>query len=512
MRTAFAKGFNKIFNRLTITVAIIIVQCVYLAILFFQLTQYASWIEVGFRVLSVFVAVYIIWRDYNPAYKIGWIVLIAVLPAMGAVLYLLFGNKRPSRSLKRRLYPLEKLHREDLKQEENIRMTGIDERLQRTVEYVAEKGPYPAWLHTATRYYEVGDKLFDDMLEDLKKAEHYIFLEYFIIERGRLWDQIFAILKEKAAEGLDVRVIYDDIGSINKLPRHFAHELTASGIRVQAFNPMRPFVSLVYNNRDHRKICVIDGYIGYNGGANIADEYANIIVRFGHWKDSGVRLCGEAVWNYTVMFLNMWNAFRPEDVEYDLFRPHVWHPEEFPSDGIVQPFSDTPLDDENLGENVYMEIVNQARDYVFIYTPYLVPDNEMITALTLAAKRGVDVRLVTPGIPDKKMIYDLTRSHYKTLLEAGVRIYEYTPGFIHAKSFVSDDRIACVGTINIDYRSLYLHFECGTLLIDNSSIMDLRSDAITTFGRSHEITLDNMKTHFFRMLVAALLRVISPVL
>ena len=198
MRTAFAKGFNKIFNRLTITVAIIIVQCVYLAILFFQLTQYASWIEIGFRVLSVFVAVYIIWRDYNPAYKIGWIVLIAILPAMGAVLYLLFGNKRPSRSLKRRLYPLEKLHREDLKQEENIRMTGIDERLQRTVEYVAEKGPYPAWLHTATRYYEVGDKLFDDMLEDLKKAEHYIFLEYFIIERGRLWDQIFAILKEKA--------------------------------------------------------------------------------------------------------------------------------------------------------------------------------------------------------------------------------------------------------------------------------------------------------------------------
>ena len=178
----------------------------------------------------------------------------------------------------------------------------------------------------------------------------------------------------------------------------------------------------------------------------------------------------------------------------------------------MQPFSDTPLDDENLGENVYLEIVNQARDYVFIYTPYLVPDNEMITALTLAAKRGVDVRLVTPGIPDKRMIYDLTRSHYKTLLEAGVRIYEYTPGFIHAKSFVSDDRIACVGTINIDYRSLYLHFECGTLLIDNSSIMDLRSDAITTFGRSHEITLDNMKTHFFGMLVAALLRVISPVL
>ncbi len=512
MHRIIGKIFNILFNRLTLTVAAFVLQTYLLGLLTFRFVAYAEWIDHGFKILAVVLALYIIYRDYNPAYKIGWLFLLGLLPIFGSVVYLLFGSKRPARSLKKRIDPVESAHREDLEQEENLRLTGISNRLQRTAEYVSGQGPYPAWSHTSARYYEVGDRQFADMLQDISEADHFIFIEYFIISRGSLWDDVFSLLKEKAKEGLDVRLIYDDVGSINKLPRHFHRDLTEAGVKVLNFNPMRPFLSLVYNNRDHRKICVIDGYIGYTGGTNIADEYANRIVRFGHWKDTAVRVYGEGVWNFTVMFLNMWNAFHKTDVDYDLFRPHQWHHQEFPSDGVVQPFSDTPLDDENLGENVYLDILGQAEDYVFIYTPYLLPDNEMVTAMTLAARRGVDVRLVTPGIPDKKIVYALTRSHYLTLLKAGVRIYEYTPGFIHAKSFVSDDRIACVGTINIDYRSLFLHFECGTLLYDNSAIMDIRGDCIQTFHRSQEITEEYFHRNLLEQFIASVLRVFSPLL
>ena len=511
MRSVLGKIFNKIFNRLTITLVFLLVQLYYFFLLMYRLADYAKWISIGFTVVAVIMALFIIWRDFNPAYKIGWILLICLLPVMGVALYGFFGNKRPSKSLKRRLDQQEKIHREDLDKKADIRSIASP-RIQRTSQYITDEGPYPPWLNTTARFYLVGDDMFDDMLEDLKNAEHFIFMEYFIIAKGWLWDQIFAILKEKAAAGIDVRVIYDDVGSMNKLPKKFEKQLRENGIKVMAFNTMKPFLSLVYNNRDHRKILVIDGYIGYNGGANLADEYANKEVRFGHWKDSGVRLYGEAVWNLTVMFLNMWNAFKKTDVGYGIFKPHVWHHGRFPTDGIVQPYSDTPLDDENVGENVYLEIINQAEDYVFIYTPYLIIDNEMQTALTLAAKRGVDVRLVTPGIPDKKLIYALSRSYYEPLIKAGIRIYEYTPGFIHAKNFVSDDRIAVVGTINMDYRSLFLHFECGTLFVESDIIPEMRNDCIETFTRSREITPADYRKYFIGKLFGAVLRVFSPVL
>jgi len=513
MKTVLGRIFNKIFNRLTITLALIFVQLGYFIVLTYKLADYADWITIGFTVLAVIMALYIIWRDYNPAYKIGWILLICLFPILGVALYAVFGNKRPAKSLKRRLDPQETLHREDLKQVEDLRaLESGYKRLYNTVSYVADKGPYPAWKHTTTRYYDVADEMFENIIEDLESAEHFIFMEYFIISKGWLWDRIFEVLKQKAAEGVDVRVLYDDIGSMNKMPRRFAATLKEAGIHVMSFNTMKPFLSLVYNNRDHRKILVVDGYIGYTGGANIGDEYVNHIVRFGHWKDCGIRMYGEAVWNCTVMFLNMWNAFKKTDVEYDIFKPHVWHPDSFPNDGIVQPYSDTPLDDENLGENIYLEIINQSEDYLFIYTPYLIIDNEMETALTLAAKRGVDVRIVTPGIPDKHIVYSISRSYYNNLLKAGVRIYEYSPGFIHAKNFVSDDRIGVVGTINVDYRSLFLHFECATLLIENSAIQDIRNDCIQTISRSREITEQLYKKHFIYSLFGAILRVLSPLL
>lgn len=505
------KIFNKIFNRLTITVTLILVQMAWFALIILFLADQASWIYIAFIVVGALMSLFIIWRDDNPEYKMGWILLVCLLPVLGVTMYAFFGNKRPSRSLKRKIEPQEQKHRGDLQQEENL--TGkASPRLLSTVNYIAQKGPYPAWTNTDVRYYAVGDDVFPDMIEDLQKAERFIFMEYFIMAGGKMWDRIHRILKEKAQAGVDVRIIYDDMGSINTLPQNFVSELKKEGIKAMAFNRVRPFASLVYNNRDHRKILVIDGNVGYSGGYNIADEYINELARFGHWKDSGVRLFGPAVWNYTVMFLTMWNAFRKTEEDFSAFRPTA--EADFPTSarGIVQPYSDSPLDDENLGENVYLEILSQAEDYVYIFTPYLIIDNDMKTAMVLAAKRGVDVRLVTPAIPDKKIIFRLTRSYYGPLLKAGIKIYEYTPGFIHAKSYLSDDKIGVVGTINMDYRSLFLHFECGTLMIGCEALQDLKRDCLDTFAKSKEIQKSDCRRGFFGVLFDGVLRALSPLL
>ena len=337
-------------------------------------------------------------------------------------------------------------------------------------------------------------------------------MEFFIVGEGKMWNSILKVLEEKAAAGVDVRFIYDDFGCVSLLPPAYSLILESKGIKSFAFNRFIPLWSLVMNNRDHRKIAVIDGHTAFSGGVNLADEYINEKVRFGHWKDTGFMLKGEAVWNYTVMFLRMWNAHRHTDESYEAFRPHVWHPEAFEGQGFIQPYSDSPLDDERLGENVYLNILNRAKDYVYIFTPYLIVDHEMQTALCLAAKRGVDVRIMTPGIPDKKTIFQLTRSYYPVLLKAGVRIYEYTPGFLHAKSFVCDDEAAVVGTINMDYRSLYLHFECGTFFYQNPLVMDVKRDSLTTMEKGREIALSDTRQGFFGSLFCAVLRVFSPLL
>lgn len=505
------KGLNKILNPMVITGLLIVVQAIYIGELVFNLTSYSPYISLVLNVGAVIMALYVIWRDDNPAYKMGWLMIICLLPIMGALMYLFFGNKRPARPLIRKLAPCERSHRNDLIQVEPL--TGIQHpRMRATASYIAKNGPYPAWSHTKNRYFPLADYAYPELLEDLEKAQHSIFMEYFIISEGGMWRGIFDVLKRKAAEGVDVRLIYDDFGSLPTMPKRFVRELKKAGIKVYAFNPLRPVLSLVYNNRDHRKMTIIDSYICYTGGFNLADEYINVQERFGHWKDSGLRLEGDAVWNYTVMFLTMWNAFVPTEETFDAFRPHAHHPEAFAGDGIVQPYSDTPLDDENVGENVYLEILSQARDYVYIFTPYLVIDNEMLTALSMAAKRGVDVRVVTPGIPDKKMVFRLTRSYYRPLIKAGVRIYEYTPGFIHAKSFLSDDKIGVVGTINMDYRSLYLHFECATMMIGCESLKALKRDCLETFDQSREVKAEHIKKNFFGILFEGLLRALSPML
>ena len=323
---------------------------------------------------------------------------------------------------------------------------------------------------------------FQFLSEELSQAKKYIFIEYFIINDGVMWRTILDILEKKAAEGVDVRLIYDGFGCLTTLPYKYDEEIRKKGIKCVIFNPFRPFLNIIQNNRDHRKLCIIDGWVGFTGGVNLADEYINQRERFGHWKDTAVMLKGEAVWNMTIMFLHMWDVIlrSREPVDYTKYLPHAIHKEEFEGSGFIQPFSDTPLDHEIVGENVYMNIINRAKHYVYICTPYLIIDNEMMTSLCLAAKSGIDVRIMTPGIPDKKMVFLLTQSYYQQLIEAGVKIYEYQPGFLHAKSFVCDDEVAVVGTINLDYRSLYLHFEDGVWMYKNDAIADIKRDFLDT--------------------------------
>lgn len=500
--------FHKILNRITLTGLLLLVQFAWLCWFILRLSQYAIGINVLFSAISLVLALYIVKREENPAYKISWILVLGTLPLFGLLIHLVFGNKRPSRRMRNKIEQVEKDHRPPAPDIS----PPLPPRFRATCDYLARHAAAPAYTDTDVTYYPLGESLFSALLRDLEAAKHYIFLEYFIIAEGKMLDELLDVLVRRAQAGVDVRIIYDDIGSEAATPLSFVARAERQGIRCLGFNRIIPFLSIVMNHRDHRKITVIDGSVAYTGGINIADEYINEKVRFGHWKDTGLRLSGPAVDSFTYMFLNLWNAFRPSEEDYTPFL--FDHKQEPPkkAEAVVVPYADSPLDEENVGETVYLEILSQATDYVYIFTPYLIIDSEMQTALCTAAKRGVDVRIVTPGIPDKKTAYRLTRSFYPVLIRAGVRIYEYTPGFLHAKSFVCDDRIATVGTINMDYRSLYLHFECGTLLYGGEAIRALKEDCLSTMAQSREIVprSGTRPRRFLQSLIDAILRTLSP--
>ncbi len=507
------KLIKLLLSRLFIVGILIVLQIVWLLIVFMRLSNYSVIIRIAFMVLSILVALWIINKRDNPAYKLAWMLPILLLPLLGGLLYLFMGNKNPSRGMRRRLerskariWPL-------VHQDEHVieNMTKMNVNAAGQAKYLRRCG-FPVYQNSTATYFATGEECYPVMLKELKAARHYIFMEYFIVADGVMWQGILDILKEKVREGLDVRFIYDDVGCVSLLPYHYYKEMEAAGIKCMAFNPFIPLFSFVMNNRDHRKILVIDGHTAFSGGINLADEYINRIERFGYWKDTAIMLRGEAVWNFTAMFLQTWNAFYPKtDTDYSVYKPDV-HIQKSYADGFIQPYGDSPLDEEIVGESTYLNIINQASRYVYIFTPYLIIDNEMMTALCLAAKRGVDVRIVTPGIPDKKMIFLLTQSYYEQLLENGVRIYEYTPGFIHAKCFVADDVIATVGTINLDFRSLYLHFECGVYMYRTKAVLDVKKDALDTIRVSREIMLADTRSGFFKGLFQAVLRVFAPLL
>ena len=511
-RSPVVRFFSRILNRVTITVVLVALQLLWLCWVAFAITTGTGrvWVNGLLNALSLLIVLYLVRKDENSAYKVGWIALIGILPLLGGALYLAFGNKRPAKRLRLKMQAVEDAHKKDLVQEPGV-LEGLDAREQGQSRYVAKYGPYPAWQNTRTQYFACGEAMYPQLLADLEKAEKSIFLEFFIVSHGCMWNGIEKILRRKAAQGVDVRLIYDDFGSLLGLPKDFVVRMERHHIRCIPFNPVVPLVSVVMNHRDHRKIVVVDGSVAYTGGVNLADEYINAEKRFGYWKDAAIRLEGAAAWNFTVTFLNVWNAFRPSETDYTPFAPT---PEQLPetSDGLVQPYADSPLDEENVAETVYLNILAQAKRYVYLYTPYFSVGQELLGAMKGAAKRGVDVRLILPGIPDKKLVFRLTRSYYVPLLRAGVKIYEYTPGFLHAKCYVSDDHVAVVGSINMDYRSLFLHFECGTLLYRNSQILALRDDALNTLRKCREVQLSDCRTNLLGTLLDSVLRLLSPLM
>ena len=504
-----------LFSRTLIIVLLLAVQVLLIAGFYLWLNDYLSWFSVVLALFTLVMVIYLFNSDMDSTAKITRMFIIAVLPIPGAAMLWFTQSNLGFRKLKKRELELIRETKYALPQPAGVKDTieqddsGVDD----LCTYLNRSGCFPIYDDTAVTYFPIGEEKFAAMLEELKKAEKYIFMEYFIIEEGYMWGEILRILVEKAKAGVDVRVMYDGMCEVFQLPADYWKLLEKEGIRAKPFSPIVPLVSSHYNYRDHRKILVIDGKTAFNGGVNLADEYINHIERFGHWKDTAVMLKGRAAKSFALMFLQMWNI---DEKEPD-FTPCLDTEDDDPipetRGGYVMPYADCPLDTDKVGETVYMDFLNRANDYVHIMTPYLILDGELETALKYAAQRGVDVKIILPGIPDKKLAYALAKAHYRSLVGAGVKIYEYTPGFVHAKVFVSDDVRAVTGTINLDYRSLYHHFECATYLYKTACIEEMERDYQETLAKCRAVTPETIKNEKFGYkLLGGLLRFLAPLM
>lgn len=503
------------FHRAVIIALALSLQLAALIVIILKLNDYFAFFYGASIFISLIVVLFIVNNNSNPAYKIAWIIAILIFPIFGGVFYIFFGGNKLTKRTRKRMKYIEDKTLEALVINPAIlkEMAGFNEDALNQSRYIQNYAYYPPYKNTITEYLPTGELKFQRLKEELRKAQHFIFLEYFIIEEGIMWDSILGILVAKAKAGVDVRVIYDDVGCMLKLPYRYDKKLESLGIKCCVFNPLIPILSLRLNNRDHRKIAVIDGHIGFTGGINLADEYINKIERFGYWKDTAIMLKGQAAWNLTIMFLTMWDYLRGIDEDFLEYKNKSNLNELIKADGYVQPFADSPLDDEPVGEIVYLNLINKAKRYIYITTPYLIIGGEMISALSSAAKAGVDVRIITPHQADRWFVHEVTKSFYKPLVENGVKIYEYTPGFIHSKTFVADDEYGIVGTINMDYRSLYLHFECGVWMYGTSSIADLKDDFVTTLKVCREITLDELaQIKWYNKFISLVLRAFAPLM
>ncbi|MCF0134783.1 MAG: cardiolipin synthase [Blautia sp.] len=514
---AFKKTLQFLFNRIFYVAAALLFQLAWVFLMVLVLRNYSSYISIGLDLLTVAVVFWIVNRRINPSYKLAWTILILMVPIFGLVIYLIFGRSRIASDMQNQIVRTDRDSSEFAREDAVLRhrLEIENPSVAKQSEYIYRYSGYPLKANTSLQYFQVGDDMFPVLIRELREARHFVFIEYFIINNGVMWNTILDILKEKAKQGVDIRILYDDFGCLTTLPDKYYLQLQEFGIKCEVFNRFRPFLNIIQNNRNHRKLCIIDGHTGFTGGINLADEYINKKKRFGHWKDTAVMLKGEAVWNMTLMFLRMWNVIVKDQEfhDYEHYMPHVYHEEPFEGEGYVQPFCDSPLDQEEVGENTYMNIINRATRYVYICTPYLIIDNEMMTALCLAAKSGIDVRIMTPGIPDKKTVFLLTQSYYRQLLEAGVKIYEYQPGFLHAKTFVCDDELAVVGTINLDYRSLYLHFEDGVWIYKNHVIQEIYDDFVNTIKHCKPVSLEFCRErNVLVRIMQNILRLFAPML
>lgn len=506
-----------IFGRTTFVVLFLLIQVWILFCGFNWLREYMVYVFGGSTILSAIVLIYIISADESSSIKLSWVVPILVIPVFGTLFYLFVKLQPGSRLINRRLQTLGREIEPFLKQDEQVmeRFNSISSSQGNLARYMNHFGGFPVYEHTNAKYFPLGDDMFVEMMEQLKKAEHFIFMEFFIVERGYMWNSILEILTEKVKQGVEVRFMYDGMCCLVLLPYSYPKVLEEKGIKCKMFSPVKPALSSYQNNRDHRKICVIDGHTAFTGGVNLADEYINRKVRFGHWKDTAIMLKGDAAASFTMMFLQMWGVTEKQKEDYSRYLLPADY--EFPPDlnmeGFVMPYGDSPLDRENVGEQVYLDILGHAKKYVHIMTPYLILDDELASALKYSAKRGLETIIIMPHIPDKIYAYLLARSYYSELLEAGVKIFEYTPGFVHAKVFTSDDEKAVVGTINLDFRSLYLHFECAAYLYKNAAVREVEQDFQDTLLKCQEITLENCgKYPFYKRFAGRALRLFAPLM
>lgn len=502
-----------IFSRLGIIVVLLILQVVFLFSVLHWLGNFLPHLIGANAIFVVVMVVCLLNSRLDPTAKITWLFVIMLLPVFGALLFLYTQSDLGFRVLKQRIRQLIEQTRGSISQSPQA-MEGLassDLGAASLARYLHHSGSFPVFDQTAVAYFPFGENKWEEMLRQLEQANRFIFLEYFIVEEGVMWGRILEILAKKAAQGVEVRVMYDGTCEFSTLPHDYPDRLKKLGIQCKMFAPVTPFVSTHYNYRDHRKILVIDGHTAFNGGVNLADEYINHIVKYGHWKDTAVMLKGEAVKSFTLMFLQMWNINEAQP-EFDRYLSCPV-PETEAASGHVIPYGDGPLDGWKIGERVYMDILNRAQRYVHIMSPYLILDGELETALKYTAERGVEVTLILPGIPDKKIPYALAKTHYASLLDSGVNIYEYTTGFVHAKVFVSDDREAVVGTINLDYRSLYHHFECATYLHSVDCIPKIENDFQSTLRKCRRVTPEIVRQErWTTKLLGSIVKAFAPLL
>ncbi len=498
-------------SRLFIFGICIFAQILALVLMVLFLSQYGFYMYAAFSIMSFITILYIVSKNDNPIFKLAWVTPIALFPLLGWFIYYIAGKNKKSEAKATRIKTIYNLTKDLAIQDETI----IDDlkknhiEISKQVTYIRNTTLLPIYKNTITEYLSPGEAFFDCLCKELEKAEKFIFMEYFIIQEGEMWDKILDILAKKAFQGIEVKMMYDDLGCISTLPTNYYKKIRDLGIEVHVFNVFKPSIDTFMNYRDHRKITVIDGNVGFTGGANLADEYINSVDRFGYWKDSSIMLKGEAVWSLSVLFLQMWQYYDYDDINYQKYRPT----KEETANGYVMPFGDGPLDDHLIGEMVYINMINNARNYISITTPYLILDNEMITALCCAAQSGIKVSIITPGNPDKWYVHLVTKYNYQTLVEAGVEIFEYTGGFMHAKTVVCDDELAIVGTQNFDFRSFYFHFECGVLLYNTDSVATVKKDHVDCFERSKRITLDECRNqNWFVRVLQSFLNLFSPLM
>lgn len=508
------KLLRVVFGRTGIIFLLMLLQLGVLFGTFAYLKEYLVYIFGGFTLLSAATVIHILNEKTDPSFQLVWVIPVLVLPVFGCLLYIFVQLQLGTKFIGRRLRTLRAQTEPYLKQDEAVweRLSQTDEDMAHLSTFLDHRAGFPIYGNTEATYFPLGEDKFEEMKKQLRAAEKFIFMEYFIVEEGVMWNSILEILRQKAQQGVEVRFLYDGMCSIMLLPYSYPKKLRQMGIQCKMFSPIRPMLSTRQNNRDHRKILVIDGHTAFTGGVNLADEYINEASRFGHWKDTAVMLKGEAVASFTLMFLQMWNIAEkvPEQFERYLLPRQKESREEL---GFVCAYGDSPFDGENVGEQVYLSFLHTAKKYVHIMTPYLILDNATIRALTYAAKSGVETVIIMPHIPDKLYAYLLARTYYEELILAGVQIYEYTPGFVHAKVFVSDDSRAAVGTINLDYRSLYLHFECAAMIVGNPVVKDIEADFQKTLEKCQLVTLEECRHYgISRKLAGKFLRIFAPLM